>query len=295
MVYLANKTLIKINQMLEADQGNLYRSFLQKVMPHVGDAYRQSTSEYRSHMGASGIGKQCARAIFYSFRWAANKKHPGRMVRLFNRGHMEEARIIALLLMIGMQVYQQDAQGRQFAIKRGHFGGSGDGVGVGCPDLLPGTPALLEFKTANEKAFVDMVKLGVILSKFVHYVQMQCYMKGMGLTCALYVMVCKNNDEMYMELIAYDPVIADQYYDRAYKIERCITPPPKLHNSPGHQDCRWCDYQSVCHLRAEPPRTCRSCKHVVADEGGTWSCIKYCAALSFDQQVIGCSGYERGF
>ena len=30
--------------------------------------------------------------------------NPGRILRLFNRGHLEEARFIALLLLIGVQV-----------------------------------------------------------------------------------------------------------------------------------------------------------------------------------------------
>ena len=44
------------------------------------------------------------------------------MLRLFNRGHIEEARFIAMLLTIGMPVYQQDAEGKQFRIHFGEIG-----------------------------------------------------------------------------------------------------------------------------------------------------------------------------
>jgi hypothetical protein len=40
---------------------------------------------YRAHLGASLIGTECERAIWYSFRWATRARHTGRLLRL-NRG-----------------------------------------------------------------------------------------------------------------------------------------------------------------------------------------------------------------
>ena len=85
-VHLAKRTLDAINTSLEKDQGATYRKFLGQVIPHIGDAYRgEDKNPYRSHMGASGIGKDCARAIWYSFRWFTRPQFEGRILRLLPR------------------------------------------------------------------------------------------------------------------------------------------------------------------------------------------------------------------
>lgn len=38
---------------------------------------------FRDHLGASLIGKSCARALWYDFRWATPARHTGRILRLF--------------------------------------------------------------------------------------------------------------------------------------------------------------------------------------------------------------------
>ena len=44
----------------------------------------------RAHLGASMIGRECNRALWYGFRWATVPNFPGRVLRLFKRGHDEE-------------------------------------------------------------------------------------------------------------------------------------------------------------------------------------------------------------
>ena len=215
-VILATHTVAKIDAMVKADQGSAFREWLGKVIGHIGDAYRTGNEGHRSHMGASLIGGECARAVWYNFRWATKSNFEGRLLRLFNRGHLEEARFIAMLLMIGCDIYQQDENGNQFRISHaeGHFGGSGDGVAVGIPDLPPGTAALTEFKTHNDKSFTELKAKGVRDAKFEHYVQMNVYMRKMGLAVALYLAVNKNTDELYGEIIPLDSAVADQFLDR---------------------------------------------------------------------------------
>ena len=249
-IFLAHKTLAAIDAALEADQGAKYRTFLGKVIPHMDDAYRGEDEGFRSHMGGSLIGGECPRAIWYGWRWVTKSKFPGRILRLFNRGHLEEARFIALLLMIGVQVYQQDANGKQFRISHadGHFGGAGDGVGVGIPDLDPATAALLEFKTHGEKSFKELVAKGVRDAKFEHYVQMNVYMRKMGLAVALYGAVNKNTDALYFEIIPLDIAVADQFLERGCKLIALEEPPKRLSESPGFWKCRFCDHKPTCHM-----------------------------------------------
>lgn len=296
VVQKAVKTLKAIDDAMTADQGAAYRQNLQRVLPHIGDAYRGQDNPFRTHLGASVIGGECGRAIWYGFRWATVPKFNGRILRLFNRGHLEEGRFIAALLTIGVQIYQQDEKGKQFRISDvgGHFGGSGDGVAVGIPDLPPGTPCLLEFKTHNDKSFQKLVKEGVRSAKFEHYVQMNIYMRKMGLPVALYGAVNKNDDDFYFEIVTLDTATADQFSDRARQIILLKEAPARISESPGWFSCSWCDHKSVCHLKAAPARNCRTCKHSEARDDGNW----HCTLQGFEQvipkelQLTGCSHYE---
>ncbi len=292
-VTLATKTLNKIDAMIKADQGAKFRGLLGQVIGHMGDAYRTDEDGHRSHMGASMLGGECARAIWYNFHWATKSNFEGRLLRLFNRGHLEEARFIAMLLMIGCEVYQQDEKGNQFRINfaEGHAGGSGDGVVIGCPDLAPGSAALCEFKTSGDKPFQELKAKGVRDAKFEHYVQMNLYMRKMGLPVGLYMAVNKNNDELYGEIIPLDTAVADQFIDRGTTLVWMQDPPKKMNESPGFFKCRWCDHRPVCHLKAAPDRNCRTCAYSEPVAGAQWLCKKHDSMIDKELQLKGCDDY----
>ena len=316
-IRIATQTLQKIDHMVQEDQGSLYRKFLGQVIGHIGDAYREGNDGHRTHLGASLIGQECPRAIWYNFHWATKSNFPGRIIRLFNRGHLEEARFIAILLMIGCQVYQQDENGNQFRISHcnGHFGGSGDGVVIGLPEFQPGLPVLTEFKTHGEKSFIELAGKswrkfidnygtpkaiqfdgkGVREAKFEHYVQMQVYMRKMQLTAALYVAVNKNTDDLYAEIIVLDTAVGDQFLDRAAKIIEMNKPPARINNSPGFYKCRLCDHRPVCHLGAAPDINCRTCQFSIAHPDGTWRCTNPQSGIDVipkEVQLTGCKHYK---
>jgi hypothetical protein len=314
-VTVAHRTLDAIEAAIRADQGGSFREWQGKMFPLATDAYRGQEEGFRSHLGASILGGECARHIWYSFRWATRKEHDGRTLRLFNRGHLEEPRFLAMLLMIGCEVWWQDEQGRQFRISWAddHAGGSGDGVGRGIPDLDPATAAVCEFKTHGEKSFIELAgKLpewrayrehrvgpfpgqGVRIAKFEHFVQMQTYMRKMGLAAALYMAVCKNTDDLYAEVITLDAEFADQFIDRGEKLVWANEAPKRVSESPGFWKCRFCDDRPVCHLRAEPAVNCRTCISSAPGKAGTWHCRhpQHQILLSKELQQTGCADYAR--
>lgn len=302
-IHLALQTKQKIDDMIEADQGSAFRMWLGRVIPHMDDAYRQGEEPFRTHLGASMIGDECPRAIWYGWRWATRPKFPGRILRLFNRGHLEEARFIAMFLMIGCEVFQQDENGKQFRISHaeGHFGGSGDGIAVGLPELNAGQPALLEFKTHNDKSFNELVKKGVREAKPQHFVQMQVYMRKMGIAVALYGAVNKNTDEIHLEYVFLEGELADQYLERGEKIVWLETAPTGLSTSPGFFKCRFCNHQPVCQMNKAPDRNCRTCKYSRPVPGAQWMCANPVNAtilgqpvvIDKAQQFLACPNYER--
>lgn len=278
-----------------ADQGASFRIELGKAVLDCPDAYRGHEDPFRKHLGASIIGRECAREVWYSFHWCKKKMFSGRMVRLFNRGHLEEARFIAILRAIGFEVWQTDGEGKQFKISdhNGHFGGSMDGVGRGCPDIPPGLPFVQEFKTHGDKSFQKLKAEGVMASKWEHYVQMQIYMGKNGLEWGLYFAVNKNDDELHAEVLRFDPAVYQRYLDRACLIIMANEPPPKINESPGWFKCRFCDMRGICHLGEPVEVNCRTCAFSNPALEGKWRCRANSIDLDGPQQLAGCSGYTK--
>jgi hypothetical protein len=317
-VTVAHKTLDAIDNAIRADQGARFRQLehelFREAVDTTADAFRSDEDGFRSHLGASILGGECARHIWYAFRWVTQGNFDGRTLRLFNRGHLEEPRFIAMLKMVGVEVWQYDVDGKQFRISwaEGHAGGSGDGVGRTIPDLDPMTAAICEFKTHGEKSFIELAgKLpdwrayredptrrqfpgqGVRIAKFEHFVQMQTYMRKMGLAAALYMAVCKNTDDLYAEIVTLDIEFADQFLDRGEKLVWLETPPKRISESPGFWKCRFCDDRPVCHLNAAPAVNCRTCRFSKPGPAASWHCTKFGCPLSKELQLTGCQQYER--
>lgn len=292
---LATKTLAAIDGAIKADQGAAYRGWLAKVLPNIGDAYRTENEPFRSHLGASLLGRECAREIWYNFRWAYRSNFDGRMVRLFNRGHLEEGRFIAMLLTIGCEVYQQDENGKQFRISfaEGHAGGSGDGIVVGLPDLPAGQAALCEFKTHNDKSFKELETKGVQEAKPEHYVQMNIYMYKMGIPVCLYLSVNKNTDAVYGEIVTLEREIAEQYIERGDKLVWMQEPPKRLSETPGFWKCKFCVFKQICHWQEEPDLNCRTCEYSEPRANGEWYCRYWNSNIPKENQLTGCTNYIR--
>jgi hypothetical protein len=294
-VRLAVKTMAAIEEAIERDQGNAYRGWLGRILPHIGDAYRSDEDGYRTHLGASVIGRECPREVYYKWRWFTKPKFIGRMLRLFNRGHLEEGRVIAALQLIGCQVYQQGADGKQFKITHagGHIGGSGDGVVVGVPDLPPETPALTEVKTHGEKSFIKLKDVGVREAKPEHYAQMQIYMEKMAIPIALYIAVNKNTDELYIEIVILNRYHADEFLTFGESIVFAKTPPDRINNSSGYYKCRFCDERPHCHkLGGKIEKNCRTCSKSSPLPDGTWLCTMHGNFLTKGDQIAGCGDHS---
>ena len=269
---LANATLMAINDALERDQGAAFRQNLRRFLPLIEDAYRGQDATPRGYFGASSIGHECARALWYNFHWVKQPQFDGKTLRLFNRGHLEEGRILALLAMVGIEIHHIDERGRQYGFVgyRGHLRGSGDGVIRGvleCPeDYL-----LLEGKTHGDKSF-NTLKQGVTQSHPMHYRQMQSYMGHLQLKGALYVGVNKNTDALHLELVEFDAATFERYEDRAKRIIDARHVPVRINDSPGWYQCRLCDYYGMCHGDMPIQQTCRMCSWVSLEDDGIWRC-----------------------
>jgi len=244
----------------------------------------------RAHLGASEIGQECSRALWYSFRWVGWKHFDGRMLRLFNTGHLAEPRLAADLRKLGIVVHLEDENGQQFHISDfgGHFGGSLDGAALGIPEA-PKTWHLLEFKTHNQKSFKNLENNGVEIAKPEHFAQMQIYLHYTGLTRALYLAENKNTSELYDERIKADASIAIKLKIKAERIIFSPRPLAKISEDPTFYKCNWCPLVNQCHYKNEMPRmNCRTCLHSTPKPDGTWYCEHKNKTLTLEDQKAGC-------
>ncbi|MEO0429433.1 MAG: PD-(D/E)XK nuclease family protein [Pseudomonadota bacterium] len=236
----------------------------------------QQGDGFRDHLGASLIGKSCARALWYDFRWATPARHTGRILRLFETGQLEEARLVRDLRATGATVLEVDPEtGRQFRVEAhcGHFGGSLDAVALGLLEA-PKTWHVVEFKTHSAKSFAELVGKGVVLAKPQHAAQMQVYMHLTGITRALYVAVCKDTDALHIERVQADPEMGERLLEKARRIIFAQHPPERISADPAWFECRFCDHHGLCHGEDAAAVTCRSCLHSTPIEGG-WHCARH--------------------
>jgi hypothetical protein len=85
---------------------NAGRSLLHKIDAKIEIEQKagQSDNTPRFYCGASAIGKECARERWYDLRWASSRFFEARMLRLFDRGHIEEPRILEWLGSVGAEI-----------------------------------------------------------------------------------------------------------------------------------------------------------------------------------------------
>lgn len=255
----------------------------------IEDAYSKREQGARMHLGCSEIGKQCDRALWYSFRHVKDVKFSGRMLRLFETGHLEEHRFVENLKDIGANVYDVNPDtGEQFkfSIFGGHFSGSCDAIASNIPEDRRAL-MICEFKTHSSKSFKALLKEGVEVHKPEHFVQMQCYMGFSTFKKGLYLAVNKDTDELYSEVIEYDEDVFNWAKDRAEKIIFGNIP-QRISEDRLSDDCKYCDYKEVCFGDIFPKKNCRTCKFSSASSRGVFECSKHERDLFNNETELGC-------
>jgi hypothetical protein len=255
----------------------------------IDKAHEDKPDRPRPHLGASMLGHACDRWIWLSFRWAAREKFSGRMLRLFRRGHAEEATIMKDLAMTGI-----DFSKRQANVSFGsHVSGSADAIIEGGVPEAPQTRHIAEFKTHNKKSFDALEKEGVLKAKPEHWGQMQIYMAGTFIERALYVAVCKDDDRYYIERVKFDKEAAEKLIARGKRLALSDEMPPPISTDPTWYQCRFCPAHSFCHEKQPTQHVnCRTCAHSTPKEDSTWKCERFDAeGIPFEYQLKGCDAH----
>lgn len=246
----------------------------------------------RGYLGASALGHPCDRWLWLSFRWAVVEEFDGRMLRLFRRGHLEEATAVADLEAAGCVVSHTGADQLRVELG-GHLAGHADGIiESGVPEA-PKTRHLLEIKTHSLKSIEALAKDGLRKSKPMHWAQMQVYMQGLGLDRGLYYAVCKNDDRIYTERIERDREAAKALIERGHRITTSVRmPEPLAGGGPSWYACKFCPAYAHCWERKPVERqSCRTCRFGVARSDGDWRCASWDSLIPLDAQRVGCERF----
>lgn len=250
----------------------------------------------RNHLGASLIGKECSRELWYTFRWVYEKINDGRMYRLWNRGHREEARFMEWLRGIGFTITDQTEEGKQFRMSgvHGHFGGSLDGR-ASFPERynIKQKLVLAEFKTnATGSGFNAIKEKGVRVAKPEHFGQMSSYGRKYQLEFALYMCINKNDDDIAIEIVQLDWKLGEELENKALSVITSEVPPAKIAMSEAFYKCKFCDYVGVCHRNEPIQKNCRSCIAAVPGDEATWFCRRFNQTIPSDFIAKGCEQWQ---
>lgn len=228
----------------------------------------RSAQPPRDYIGASIIGTKCDRALFYTKERVEVDSPTHRVLRIFEFGDVVELLVVKWLRQVGWIVYDEDPRTNDQLLIRAHdraYQGHVDGI-ISSVSLMPvlfGASTvnkqikILEAKSHKDNQFENVIDLGVEVSHFEHYAQLQTYMgeseqlfEAFGLTGTihdgLYVAVNKNTSEVYCEEVPFDHDCFLRLASRARRVNRASAPPPRLAEKPTLQPCKYCDYKIHC-------------------------------------------------
>jgi len=136
---------------------------------------------------------------------------------------------------------------------------------------------------------------GVQVDKPVHYAQIQTYLgllrtqfpdwlDGEPPETALYVVVCKNNEKLYVETVDFDEEAFLELGLVASEVLQAVEPPERPVLAPDGKVCLWCPFESVCWDAQVPDKVCGTCHNYRLDivSGRVFCALSYEAVRGFD-------------
>ena len=291
-------------QSVNLDAPGVAKALAKRILEEIDEyCVRTYDGGHRSHLGASLIGRECKRYLWYVFRWCLHEKTTGRQQRLFNRGHREEARFIEWLEGIGFKVWfenrdegpNEKGEFPQYRISdvMGHFGGSLDGIAVLPERYGIAEAVLLEFKTNGTGAgFNKLADDGMPIAKPEHFAQTSTYGKKYNFRYCVYLNINKNDDSLHVEVVKLNHNLGEQMIMKAEQIITTQKPPARLSDNPTFHKCGYCAMKDICHKGAVPEVNCRSCAFARPVENAEWFCEVHNGNIPKDFIPKACPSYK---
>ncbi len=201
----------------------------------------------RDYIGASSIGSDCLRQIWYQYKGVKAEKVPTKFRRTWAIGKALEQVIHNWLCDIGIVVVRNWPELVHPTMP--FFKGNVDGVWMKSRykihDQKP--KAIIEIKTAKDASFKIFVKKGVKEWNPQYYAQIQSYMGMSGIHKTYILVLNKDSSDISDELVIFDPEFYKKLEDKALMIATAHIEPPKINGSPLWYQCKMCKFNKVCH------------------------------------------------
>ncbi len=217
------------------------------LVKSINDAIlANSINEPRRYIGASSIGRDCSREIWYGYHCLPGEKFPAQLQTTFQVGKRLEGMLIDYVEMTGLAIERPSEENNQLFCQDSEvpsFQGHADALVT----LLDGSRAILELKTAKNSSFNRFKNHGLLAWCASYYAQLQSYMGMMGISRGVLLCMNKDTSELHAEWVVYDDVYYHMLRLKAMVISITDEPPERINKSPLYHICANCRYKSVCH------------------------------------------------
>lgn len=212
---------------------NKLSKLIEKSQEHI-------VEEPRDYIGASSIGSECLRQIWYAYKGVKPEGVPPKTRRIWATGkHLEEL-VIKWLIDAGINVMTFDVTytSKNVPQLQGH---------IDALIQIKKKNCILEIKTAKNASYNVFVAKGLLAWNPQYYAQIQTYM-GMSSIHQAYILVLnKDNSALSDELITFNEGFYQALERKAQMIASAVIDPPKINNSPLFFKCKMCSFNKVCH------------------------------------------------
>ena len=192
----------------------------------------------RNYIGASSIGSDCLRQIWYEYTGAECSAVPNKLRRTWDIGKHLEGLVLEWIKNAGIELLDYQVKFSDNILS--YFQGS-------CDAIMLNQDGILEIKTAKDASFKVFVRDGCRKWNPKYYAQLQAYMGMSGITSAYILVLNKDNSDLFDELVKFDAEFYEKLKEKARLIHEAKSPPPRINGSPMFYFCKMCKFNKVCH------------------------------------------------
>jgi len=207
----------------------------------IDKSQAHDSRELRDYIGASTIGSDCLRQIWYEFVGTIAEDVPTKTRRTWEIGKRLEGLVLDWLDKAGVETVRRwhDLRSKNVKIFKGHV----DSIWIKDSTLQ----AIIEIKTAKDASFKIFVNKGLALWNPQYYAQVQAYMGMSGIHSTYILVLNKDNSDLSDELVTFDADFYKGLEDKALMVSRAVMAPPRINGSPLYFKCKMCKFNKVCH------------------------------------------------
>lgn len=203
-------------------------------------------NEKRLYIGASSIGHQCRRYIWYSMKGMKSEGLNAKNYITFEIGKRLETMVLEYLEKADIDVERANPANFHLLFEDSDidiFRGHADAI------LRFGydNSVILEIKTAKNSSFERFKNKGLLQWSETYYAQLQAYMGMSDIKQGVLLAINKDNSELHCEWVNFDSAYYTRLRDKAISIHRSESEPEKINQSPLYMLCNRCSFKKICH------------------------------------------------